>query len=108
MHYAGIYFRGFHYFKSFTVRPNFKVTREMFLFKFHSIFFKNSKIESKMKKDDEPDENLSRNSVERSKSFQFLNFESNFFNLSRGINIRGFELGNIFAGSNFRDFAEKP
>ena len=37
--------------------------------------------------------------------FSFLKHFLEFF---AGINFRGFELANIFAGSNFRHFAEKP
>ena len=35
-------------------------------------------------------------------------FWKHFLEFLAGINFRGFELGNIFAGANFRDFAEKP
>ena len=50
---------------------------------------------------------LSTQSVKLSNSFQFLNFEAIFW-IFAVINFRSFELGNVFAGSNFRDFAEKP
>ena len=37
-----------------------------------------------------------------------FSFWKHFLEFFAGINFRGFELANIFVGSNFRDFAEKP
>ena len=37
-----------------------------------------------------------------------FSFWKHFLEFFAGINFRGFELANIFVGSNFREFAEKP